>query len=78
MSGLEDKRDELYRRLETGYERIETALTEGKDITVWEDFWVSLLNEYEKVCTELQRASEGQPTEQGYLFASETGRRWGN
>lgn len=69
MSELEDRRDELYRRLETGYERIETALTEGKDITDWEALWHQLLQDYEKVCDELAAA----PAEQRALF--DTSRR---
>jgi len=52
---LEEHRDSLYHRLEQGYERIERGLVEGNDVTTWEDFWVSLLREYERVCDELQR-----------------------
>ena len=52
---LEAHRDSLYRRLELGYTRIERGLAEGSDVTTWEDFWVALLREYERVCDELQR-----------------------
>lgn len=52
---LEEHRDSLYQRLEQGYERIERGLATGGDVTTWEDFWVSLLHEYERVCDELQR-----------------------
>jgi hypothetical protein len=45
----------FYHRLEQGYERIERGLMEGNDVTTWEDFWVSLLREYERVCDDLQR-----------------------
>lgn len=54
-TGLEAHRDSLYRRLELGYARIERGLAEGEEVTTWEDFWVSLLREYERVCDELQR-----------------------
>ncbi len=52
---LEAYRDGLYKRLELGYARIEQALAEGEDTTTWEDFWVALLREYERVCDQLQR-----------------------
>jgi hypothetical protein len=51
----EAHRDNLYQRLEQGYERIERGLADGSDVTTWEDFWVSLLHEYEQVCDEIQR-----------------------
>jgi hypothetical protein len=54
-SALETRRDSLYERLEEGYGRIERGLDEGRDITTWEDLWLSLLNEYEAVCDQLQR-----------------------
>jgi hypothetical protein len=47
--------DTLYARLELGYERIERALAQGEEVETWEDFWVALLREYERVCDELQR-----------------------
>ncbi|MBX6341005.1 MAG: hypothetical protein IRY97_00995 [Thermomicrobiaceae bacterium] len=50
---LEQRRDALYRRLEHGYERIEQALREGQDVTRWEEFWIALLDEYERICDEL-------------------------
>jgi hypothetical protein len=52
---LEAHRDSLYERLELGYERIERGLAAGEEVTTWEDFWVALLREYERVCDELQR-----------------------
>ena len=51
----EAHRDSLYQRLEQGYERIERGLADGSDVSTWEDFWVSLLHEYEQVCDEIQR-----------------------
>lgn len=52
---LEARRDSLYERLDAGYQRIEHGLSEGRDITTWEDLWLTLLNEYEAVCDQLQR-----------------------
>jgi DNA-binding transcriptional regulator GbsR (MarR family) len=52
---MEAHRDSLYERMEEGYKRIETGLDQGEDVTTWEDFWLHLLNEYEKVCEALQR-----------------------
>lgn len=65
-------RDSLYARLDVGYERIAQGLRDGQDVTSWEDFWIQLLKEYEKVCDELTadlaagavREAEGQWTEQ--------------
>lgn len=54
-AALEAHRDSLYHRLELGYARIERGLANGEEVTTWEDFWVSLLHEYERVCDELQR-----------------------
>lgn len=52
---LEKRRDELWDRLESGYQRIEAGLNEGRDVTTWEELWIALLNEYEQVCEQLQR-----------------------
>ena len=54
-NALEAHRDSLYQRLELGYERIERGLAEGEEVTTWEEFWVALLREYERVCDDLQR-----------------------
>ena len=54
-TALETRRDTLYERLESGYQRIEHGLTDGRDVTTWEDLWLTLLNEYEEVCDQLQR-----------------------
>lgn len=53
VTGLEDlkqRRSALQLRLEDGYQRIEQALKDGKDVTRWEDFWVQLLDEYVRIC----------------------------
>jgi len=52
---LEAKRDDLYARLEEGYEQIEEGLRQKDMLTVaaYEPFWIALLREYEAVCQEL-------------------------
>ena len=52
---LEGRRDALYRRLEGGYQKVERGLADGRDVTEWEDFWIALLREYERVCDDLER-----------------------
>ena len=77
MSVLEERRDRLYERLEDGYQKIARALDEGRDVTSLEDFWLQLLNEYERVCDELLAAT-GAPegATQAALFDGNTGRRY--
>jgi len=45
--------DLLYHRLERGYARIERGLAAGQNVTAWEDLWLALLEEYERVCIDL-------------------------
>lgn len=47
---LHQKRDQLETRLENGYEMINKAEAEGKDVAAWEEAWLSLLLQYEAVC----------------------------
>ena len=54
---LDAHRAALQRRLEDGYSRIDDAALAGKDVGEWEDFWVSLLREYEDVCRDLYIAA---------------------
>lgn len=54
-AALRAHRDSLCARLEQGYERIERGLAGGEEVETWEDFWLALLREYERVCDELQR-----------------------
>lgn len=51
---LENKRDEMAKRLDLGFDKIETSRAEGKDVSAWELFWVKLLGQYERVCDELK------------------------
>lgn len=48
------KRDEYVDRLDTGAAKIEEARAQGKDVSEWEDFWISLLRRYEEVCDKLK------------------------
>lgn len=54
-STLENRRDSLYLRLEQRYDQIEQAVADGTDVTTWEDLWITMLQEYEQVCDQLQR-----------------------
>ena len=54
---LRNRKMTLEQRLEDGFTRIGDAEVQGRDISAWEDFWVTLLREYESVCDELQRAA---------------------
>lgn len=74
MSVLEDRRDTLYQRLEDGYQKIGRALDEGRDITQWEDLWLTLLSEYERVCDQLTADLAAGPVRQAELF--DAPRRW--
>lgn len=53
---LERQRDDLYRRLERGYTKIELGLASGEPVTTWEELWIALLRQYEAVCDELDAA----------------------
>jgi hypothetical protein len=47
----------LEQRLDDGFRRIDEAALCGSDVTEWESFWIRLLEEYEGVCRELDRAA---------------------
>jgi hypothetical protein len=47
------RRRALERRLEDGYHRIEEARLSQLDVRAWEDFWIQILREYERVCDDL-------------------------
>ena len=57
-AALIEHRASLCRRLEQGYAKIERGLAEGRDVTDWEDLWISLLREYERICDELDRSED--------------------
>lgn len=47
----------LEQRLEDGDRRIEEGALLGQDVRAWEDFWLTLLAEYESICDELDQAA---------------------
>jgi hypothetical protein len=47
----------LERRLDDGYQRIEEARMQGRDVQAWEEFWIQLLREYEEICDGLRLAA---------------------
>jgi hypothetical protein len=51
------RRRSLEDRLDDGYERIDQAVLRGTDVSEWESFWLRLLDEYEDVCREFDRAA---------------------
>jgi hypothetical protein len=55
IDALARQRDLLAQRLETGFQRIERAEREGRDVSEWEQLWISLLHEYEAVCRNLNQ-----------------------
>ena len=49
---------QLERRLNDGYARIEAARAAGQDVADWESFWIELLHQYEAaVDATMQRAA---------------------
>jgi hypothetical protein len=54
ISRLTEKRDEYIERLDIGAAKIEEARSQGKDVTLWEDYWIQLLRQYEAVCDKLR------------------------
>lgn len=51
---LSEKRDEYVQRLDIGAAKIEEARRQGKNVTLWEDYWIQLLRQYEEVCNQLR------------------------
>lgn len=49
--------ENLESRLADGYQRIESALSRGEDVQVWEEFWISLLHSYERLCDDMEQAA---------------------
>ena len=54
---LEARRRMLENRLDDGFQRIDQAALSGVDVSEWESFWLQLLDEYEDVCREIDRAA---------------------
>jgi hypothetical protein len=58
IARLTEKRDEYIERLDIGAAKIEEARGQGKDVTLWEDYWIQLLRQYEAVCGKLRDLAE--------------------
>jgi hypothetical protein len=54
---LRRRKAKLEQRLEDGYVRINDAEAEGRDVSAWEELWMTLLHEYESVCNDLLDAA---------------------
>lgn len=54
ITRLIEKRDEYVERLDIGAAKIEEARSQGKDVTLWEDYWIQLLRQYEAICDKLR------------------------
>lgn len=48
--------DRLVSRLEDGFDKIADAERAGQDTTRWEDVWIRLLHDYERLYDELADA----------------------
>jgi hypothetical protein len=57
IDDLRRRKMTLEQRLEDGFVRIGEAEVQGRDVAAWEEFWLSLLGEYESVCDELEQAA---------------------
>lgn len=53
LDDLPSQKARLETRLEDGYVRINEAEALGRDVTAWEAFWLTLLDEYETICNTL-------------------------
>lgn len=50
------RRRELEERLETGFQLIDHRRDAGQDVERWEQRWLRLLREYERLCEEIAAA----------------------
>jgi hypothetical protein len=57
IDDLRRRKMTLEQRLEDGFVRIGEAEVQGRDVAAWEEFWLTLLGEYESVCDELEQAA---------------------
>lgn len=57
MDDLARQKRRLEQRLEDGFIRIDEAEQQGRDVSAWEQFWFTLLYEYETICDELADAA---------------------
>ena len=54
IARFEMRRTELVGRLDLGAQRIEEARAEGKEVTQWENHWITLLHQYEQTCDRIR------------------------
>lgn len=54
ITRLFEKRAEYVQRLDIGAAKIEEARSQGRDVTLWEDYWIQLLRQYEAVCDKMR------------------------
>lgn len=47
-------------RLHEGWEKISRAEEAGQNVSRWEEFWTTLLREYEQLCRELDTLPGGR------------------
>lgn len=57
LDDLRRQKSRLEQRLEDGFARIGEAERNGRDVSAWEQFWFTLLYEYETICNELADAA---------------------
>lgn len=58
IARLEEKKGEYVERLDIGAAKIDDARHQGKDVTLWEDYWIQLLRQYEAVSNKLRECQE--------------------
>lgn len=56
LTHLHQRRRDLEHLLVDGWRRIDAAIVAGHDVADWEDRWMHLLGEYERVCAALRDA----------------------
>ena len=57
VAEIEAQCERLVSRLEDGFDKIIAASAKGQDTTRWEDVWLQLLADYERLCDELADAT---------------------
>jgi hypothetical protein len=50
--------DKLAQRLDDGYSRIDLGIANGLDVEHWEEFWLELLHQYERLVDEFAASQE--------------------
>jgi hypothetical protein len=55
LDELEDLRDDMFVKLDKGYQAIEEKVSKGEDTEEYEGFWKQLLASYEEVVENIRR-----------------------